>query len=558
MLQERAWYKSWPKYLPKELEISPAPLPTLLTRSASMFPDKPCVLYQGRMLSYSAVDDLSSRFAAALVSLGLKKGERVALFMPNMPQFIIGYFGVLKAEGVVVACSPLYKEKELEYQLRDSGSSIILAANDVVRGNDLFKSLDGCRRRLGIRHVITASLTDYLPSMKKSLARFAGVKNLRRRETVRLMDLLRAHQRLDRVLRVDPVDDVAVLQYTGGTTGTSKGAMLTHNNLYSNAVMAAVALPLTPGDVCLAVLPLFHIYGMTVTMNAPIYAGSEVVLLPRFEVKRVIQTIQKERVTCFCAVPTMYVAVINSPEASKFDLRTVRACISGGAPLPAAVRSKFMEMTGGNLVEGYGLTECSPVTHLNPLRDVLPKDGSIGIPLPSTDAAIVDLEDSSKFLPPGEVGELVIRGPQVMKGYWQNSEESRMALREGWLLTGDIAKMDEDGYFYVVDRKKDMVDVGGFKVYPREVEEVLFEHPEVKEAAAIGIADAYQGETVKVFVVLKDPAKRVSEEEIIEFCKERIARYKVPKEVEFVGELPKTLVGKVFRRKLKESAATSR
>jgi len=291
-------------------------------------------------------------------------------------------------------------------------------------------------------------------------------------------------------------------------------------------------------------------------MNAPIFAGAKIVLLPRFEVKQVMETIQKERVTCFCAVPTMYIAVINSEEGKRFDLRTVRACISGGAPLAVAVRKKFIEMTGGNLVEGYGLTECSPVTHINPLKDALPKEASIGIPLPATDAAIVDLDDPEKFLPTGEVGELAIRGPQVMKGYWNRSEESAMVMRNGWLLTGDIAKMDDDGYFYIVDRKKDMVDVGGFKVYPREVEEILFEHPEVKEAAAIGMVDPYRGEAVKAFVVLKDPTKRVSEAEIIQFCTERVAKYKVPRQVEFVGELPKTLVGKVLRRKLRE--ATSR
>jgi len=252
----------------------------------------------------------------------------------------------------------------------------------------------------------------------------------------------------------------------------------------------------------------------------------------------------------------MYIAVINSEEGKRFDLRTVRACISGGAPLAVAVRKKFIEMTGGNLVEGYGLTECSPVTHINPLKDALPKEASIGIPLPATDAAIVDLDDPEKFLPTGEVGELAIRGPQVMRGYWDRKDESALVLRNGWLLTGDIARMDDDGYFYIVDRKKDMVDVGGFKVYPREVEEILFEHPEVKEAAAIGMVDPYRGEAVKAFVVLKDPTKRVSEAEIIQFCTERVAKYKVPKQVEFVGELPKTLVGKVLRRKLRE--ATSR
>jgi len=555
MLQERAWYKSWPKYLPKELEKSPQPLHSLLTHAALLYPKRTAISYQGRDLSYAELDELSSRFASALIGLGLKKGDRVGLFMPNIPQFPISFFGVLKAGGIVVACSPLYKERELEFQLRDSGSSIVVAACDIVRGNDLFQSLEQCRGRLELQRVIAASVTDYLPPLKRRLAGLAKVKNVERRDTIRFTDLIRSHRPLERFPEIDPTNDIAVLQYTGGTTGTSKGAMLTHHNLSCNAKMTAMALPVNEADVALAVLPLFHIYGMTVTMIAPFYAAAKVVLLPRFDVNEVMETIQKERVTIFCAVPTMYVAVINSPEVLKFDLRSVRACLSGGAALPVAVRKKFIELTGGNLVEGYGLTECSPVTHCNPLQDGVVKDGSIGIPAPDTDAAIVDIDDSSKFLAAGEIGELAIKGPQVMKGYWKHLEETDLVLKNGWLLTGDIAKMDEDGYFYIVDRKKDMIDVSGFKVYPREVEEVLFEHSDVKEAAVIGMPDPYRGEAVRAYVILKDPAKKVSEEEMIEFCKERVAKYKVPKKVEFVNELPKTLVGKVLRRKLREAAS---
>jgi len=558
MLQERAWYKSWPSYLPKEIEFTPAPLHLLLTRAATRFPGRVCLAYQGKTLTYSEVDELSSRFASALVGLGVRKGDRVALFMPNMPQFVISYFGILKAGGIVVPCSPLYKEKELEYQLRDSGSSIVVAANDIVKGNDLYQSLGACRSRLNLNQVVAASVTDYLPGIKKSLAGVAGVKNQQRRDTLKFTDLIKSHAPLEKFPEVDAREDVAVLQYTGGTTGTSKGAMLTHYNLFSNALMIAAELPLTAEDVMIACLPLFHIYGMTVTMNSAISAGAKIILHPRFEVEEVMRSIQKEGVTCFCGVPTMYIAVINSPRVSKFDLRTVRACISGGAALPLAVRKRFNELTGGNLVEGYGLTECSPVTHCNPLREGKVKDGSIGIPTPETDAVVVDIENPRKFLAAGEVGELAIKGPQVMKGYWNNREESEMVLKDGWLLTGDIAKMDEDGYFYIVDRKKDMVDVGGFKVYPREVEEVLYEHPGVKEAAVIGMADSYTGEAVRAFIVPKDPSKKLTEEELIDFSKQRLAKYKVPKRVDFVSELPKTLVGKVLRRKLRESAPSPR
>jgi long-chain acyl-CoA synthetase len=316
-----------------------------------------------------------------------------------------------------------------------------------------------------------------------------------------------------------------------------------------------MALPVGGSDVTLAVLPLYHIYGMTAAMNAPLSGGAQIVLLPQFHVVEVMNAIQKKRVTNFCGVPAMYVAIISNPKVKSFNLKSVRACISGGAPLPLAVRRKFIELTGGNLVEGYGLTEASPDTHVNPLQGGVVKDGSVGLPFPHTDAAIVDLDDPGKFLPVGEVGEIVIRGPQVMKGYWNREDETKMVLRNGWLLTGDIGRMDEDGYFYVVDRKKDMIDVGGLKVYPREVEEVLFEHPAVKEAAAIGMPDSFRGEVVRCFLVLKESAGRVTEKEIIDFCSARISKYKVPKKVEFVPELPKTLVGKVLRRRLRESSA---
>lgn len=558
MLKERPWFGSWPKYLPREFHLEPRPLYDILSQSAKKFPKRPCIYFLGNMLTYSIVDEYSSRLASGLISEGLKKGERVAILMPNMPQFVISYFAILKAGGIVVPCSPLYKERELEYQLRDSGSSYIIAASDVIRGNDLYASLDACKDKISLKGIFTTSITDFLPGIKKRLAFLAGIKNVRREGTTSITELIKHSDVLKDYSTVDPIEDVALLQYTGGTTGTSKGAMLTHYNLYSNAVMTAMALPLTEDDISLSVLPLFHIYGMTATMNAPLYAGSSIVLLPRFDVKEVLHTIAKMRVTCFCGVPTMYIAINNYPDVKKFNLRSIRACISGGAPLPSAVRKRFIELTGGNLVEGYGLTECSPVTHCNPLHDGIVKDGSIGIPFPSTDAAIVDLDDPSKFLPPGEIGELAIRGPQVMKGYWNRPDETAKVFVNGWLLTGDIAKMDDDGYFYIVDRKKDMIDVSGFKVYPREVEEVLFEHPAVKEAAVIGVKDEYRGEAVKAFVVLKDASKKINESELIEFCSKRLAKYKVPKAIEFVNELPKTLVGKVLRRKLKEEEARSR
>ena len=560
MLVEHPWRKFWAKHVIEMGDDPPEPKPLfdLVSVTAARDPKKVCIRFQGASMTYGQVDELSSKFAAALVSLGVRKGDRVAIFLPNMPQFVLSYFGILKAGGVVVPCSPLYKAKELEFQLRDSGASVVVAANDIVKGNDLFASVEACRRSLDIK-VVTASLTDYLPPAKRALAGFAGVKNAEREGTAgRFRELVAKGVPLRAFASVDPRNDIAVLQYTGGTTGVAKGAMLTHANLFLNAAVLAAWFPLAKDDVALGVLPFFHIYGMTAAMNAPLYAGSSMVILPRFEVEAVLEAIQNERVTSFCGVPTMYIAVIHHPDVKKFSLRTVRGCISGGAALPAAVIKSFGELTGGTLVEGYGLSEASPVTHCNPMGERASlREGSIGVPLPFTDARVVDMDDPSKRLGVGEAGELAVKGPQVMLGYWNNKAETENVLTaDGWLLTGDVAKMDADGYFYIVDRKKDMIDVSGLKVYPREVEELLFTHPAVKEAAVVGMADEYRGEAVSAYVVLKPESKgKVTEEELIQFCRSSLATYKAPRKVTFVDELPKTLIGKVLRRRLREAGA---
>jgi long-chain acyl-CoA synthetase len=529
------------------------PVYALLRDTAKDRPNNLCIHYQGRNFSYTAVEELSSRFSSALISLGVKKGDRVAIFLPNVPQFIFAYFGILKAGGIVVTCNPIYKERELEYQLKDSGASIIVASRTVAKGLDLYKSLGSSRSRIELRHVITTSLTDYLPPLKKRLAGLVGIKDVPREGTLDFVDLVRTNRPIANPVSVNPREDIAQLQYTGGTTGISKGAMLTHYNLISNAVFGASHFPVTEHDVSLCVLPLFHIYGLTVCMNVPLVVGASMVLLPSFHVEEVMKTIQKRKVTIFSGAPAMYIAIISKPNVRDFDLRSVKACLSGGSALPPAVRKKFMELTGGNLVEGYGLSETSPITHCNPLKAGIVKDGSIGPPFTQTDAAVLDLEDDTRMLAPEEIGELAIKGPQVMKGYWNQKAETDSVFRNGWFLTGDIARMDEDGYFYIVDRKKDMINVGGFKVYPREVEDVLFEHPDIREAGVIGVPDSFTGEAVKAFVVLKDPSKRLSEQDVISFCAAKLAKYKAPKKVDFVQELPKTLIGKVLRRKLRES-----
>jgi long-chain acyl-CoA synthetase len=551
-LVERPWLKA---KLDGRYSIPPPekkPLYSLLTDSARLHPNNLCIHYQGRNFTYSQVDDVSSRFASALISLGVKKGDRVAIFMPNLPQLVFAYFGILKVGAVVVMCNPIYKERELEYQLKDSGSIVVLATRTIVKDLDLFKSLEACRERLQLKHVITTGVTDYLPPLKRRLAGLVGVKEVPRKGTLDFVKLVSSSAPVTGYAEVDPERDVAQLQYTGGTTGISKGAMLTHYNLVSNAVYGVRIFPVTENDVSLCALPLFHIYGLTVTMNIPIAVGAGIVLLPSFHVEEVMKTIQKMRVTLFSGAPAMYIAINSNPNGNRFDLKSVRACMSGGSALPPAVRKRFMELTGGNLVEGYGLSETSPVTHVNPLTGGVVKDGSIGPPFSETDAMIVDLANSDRVLPIGEVGELAVKGPQVMKGYWNQEAETEAVLRDGWFLTGDIARMDQDGYFYIVDRKKDMINVGGFKVYPREVEDVLFEHPDVKEVGVVGIPDEFSGEVPKAFVVLKDPSRELTEQQVIDFCQERLAKFKVPRKVEFVQELPKTLIGKVLRRKLRE------
>ena len=559
-LAERPWLKNQLDGRYRAPPPEKRPLYSLLTDSARQHPRNTCIHYQGRSFTYAQVDELSSRFASGLVSLGLKPGDRVAIFLPNTPQLVFAYFGVLKSGGVVVMCNPVYKERELEFQLRDSGAEIVVASRTVANGMDLYGSLELCRGRLSLRHVITTSLTDYIPPLKKGVVAAAnsagvavrGVKNVRRAGTLDFVKLVNSSEPMTMYAPVDPESDVALLQYTGGTTGVAKGAMLTHYNLVSNAVYGARLFPVKEDDVSLSVLPLFHIYGMTVTMNMALAVGATVVLLPSFHVEEVMKTIQKMKVTLFSGAPAMYIAINSKENASGFNLRSVRACMSGGSALPPAVRKKFMSLTGGNLVEGYGLSETSPVTHVNPLTNGVVKDGSIGPPFSGTDARVVDLEDGSREMGVGETGELAVKGPQVMKGYWNQEAETKAVLNDGWFLTGDIARMDEDGYFYIVDRKKDLINVGGFKVYPREVEDVLFEHPDVKEVGVVGVPDEFSGEVVKAFVVLKDPAKKPTEQEVIDFCLKRLAKFKAPKKVEFVDELPKTLIGKVLRRKLRE------
>ncbi len=549
---ERPWFKFWPEGVPKTLDYPNVPLHTLLEGSAKEFPKKTCIIFFGKRITYSELSNLVDRFATALHRLGIRKGDVVALYLPNMPQFVIAYYAVLKLGGIVSGVSPLVVERELEFQLTDS------EAKAIVLLDALYPRFEKVWEKTQVKFAVVARLGEYMPRIKAVLGsllkKIPTAKVPSRPNIYFFRDLVEKTPPEPPTVEINPKEDLAVLQYTGGTTGLPKGAMLTHENLVANAVGCAAWLKAEKGvDVGLAVLPFFHIYGMTVVMNFTLYSGGTMVVLPRFDVLEVLKSIQKYKVTLFPGVPTLYAMIVNHPQVTKYNLRSVKFCISGAAPLPPEVQKRFMELTGAVLVEGYGLTEAAPVTHCNPLDPTMKtvKIGSIGIPWPSTDAKIVDAETGTRELPVGEVGELVVKGPQVMKGYWKRPEETSMVLRDGWLYTGDLGKMDEDGYFYITDRKKDLIKYKGYSVYPRELEDILYEHPAVKLAAVVGKPDPVAGEIPKAFVVLKEGAT-ATEEEIMKFVNERVAPYKAIREVEFRKELPTTMVGKVLRRVLRE------
>ncbi|MEM4546160.1 MAG: long-chain fatty acid--CoA ligase [Nitrososphaerota archaeon] len=535
---DRPWYRFYPEGVPRSIDYPEMPLHGLLERSASAYPEKIAVVSgeNGYRLTYRELNELASRFANVLISMDAARGDRVALFLPNIPQFLIAYYGALKAGCVVTTISPLARENTLLFQLNDSEAESLVVYEPLLP--TFLKVASSTKVK---RIFVTGGDTNKPPQLPEGNYHWFDV-------------VLSKYSPEPPKVEINPKRDLACLQYTGGTTGTPKGAMLTHFNMVSNAIAFSVWTRCRPAkEVFLTVLPLSHIFGMTTSMNAPIYTVGTIVLLQKFDVKKVLETIQSYDVTVFCGVPTMYALIVASPEVQSYNLRSIRCCISGGSPLPPEVQRKFIQLTGGVLVEGYGLTECSPGTHTNPVDPSMKsvKIGSIGLPWPDVDARIVDLETGSKTLPPGEIGELVIKGPQVMLGYWKRPEETREVLRDGWLYTGDVAKMDEDGYFYIVDRKKDLIKHKGYSVYPREVEDVIYEHPAVKLCAVVGKPDPVAGEVPKAFVVLKDGAQ-LTADELINFLKERLEPYKLVREVEFRKELPLTSAGKVHRRLLRE------
>ncbi|MFJ7937298.1 AMP-binding protein [Peribacillus sp. NPDC096622] len=553
-MSNKPWQAIYPEQIPAVLSYEDKPLYSFLKESAEEFPDKVSIHFQGKELTFREVHESALKFAAYLKSIGLQKGERVAVMLPNCPQGVISFFGILIAGGVVVQTNPTYTERELEYQMKDSGAKIILAM-DI-----LFPRVSAVASRTDIEHIIVTAIKEYLPFPKNLIYPFIQKKqygiviNVEHEGNHHLFSEIMKRKITEEVVTV-PIDvdnDLALLQYTGGTTGFPKGVMLTHKNLLANTKMCNAWLYKNKRgeERILAILPFFHVYGMTTVLVLSVMEGNTMIIMPKFDVEATLKTIQKQKPTMFPGAPTMYIGLLNHPDIAKYDLSSINACISGSASLPLEVQEQFEKITGGKLVEGYGLSETSPVTHANFIWDQPRVKGSVGLPWPDTDSAILSLE-SYEELPPNEIGEIAIKGPQVMKGYWNRPDETENTFKNGWLLTGDLGYMDEQGFFYVVERKKDTIIAGGFNIYPREVEEVLYEHEAIQEVVVAGIPDPYRGETVKAYVVLKKNA-RVTEEELNEFARKNLASYKVPRSYEFRDELPKTTIGKILRRVLIE------
>jgi long-chain acyl-CoA synthetase len=569
-LRDRPWLKSYPPGVPESIEPYPEEsVWWLLQRSVERFPDSPAVAFpvapRAKTLTYRQLSDQAEQFAGALASMGVKKGDPVGLLLPNSPQFVVAWYACQRLGAIAVGNNPLYTVRELSHQLSDAGVKILVTLDL------LYPLAAAVQDEVGLERVVVTKIGDYLGWPINKLAPIKQKKEAQHEgrswppvpadaQVTWWSDLMKGSYGQLPDLEVNPKEDVAALVYTGGTTGLSKGAMLTHHNMVSNALQTATWFVDTKegeeGIMC--VLPFFHSYGLSAVMNVGISKAMKLVLLPRFELEMCLKAIQKEKPTLFPGVPRIYIAINESPESSKYDLSSIRACFSGAAPLPVAVAEKFEKITGGRLVEGYGLTETSPVTHINPVYGKR-KFGSIGLPMVDTDCKIVDLDNPEKEVKQGEPGELCMAGPQIMKGYWNRPDETDDMVRvhkDGirWLHSGDIATVDEEGYFSIVDRKKDMILVSGFNVYPTDVEQVLYRHPKVAQVCVVGIPDDKTGEAVKAFVVLKE-GQKATEKEILDWTRDPktgLTGYRAPKHLEFREELPTTMVGKVLRRVLLE------
>jgi long-chain acyl-CoA synthetase len=559
----RPWLRWYAPGVDARPHVPDVALTQLLDDAAHDFPRRKALAFLGRTMTYRALVDTVDRFAGALDGLGVRKGDRVALILPNCPQNVIAFFAVLRLGAVVVQHNPLYTSSELHHQLADSGATVAIVYDGAYR------RLADARPGTALRNVIVTSLADYLPSGKRLALRlpFGSVREKRERlvtalpsdvDVLKFDALLESSSRQMRQVPVTPAHDLALLQYTGGTTGLPKGAMLTHRNLVANAYQATAWDPdMQRGqETVLAALPIFHVYGLTMCLTMNMLAAGTLVLLPTFELGLLFKAIDKWKPTVFPGVPPMYDQIVRSRRTARHDLRSVRTCVSGAMRLPPETVDKFERVTGGRLVEGYGLTESSPVALANPLN-ASARPGTIGIPVPGTDARIADLDDPSRNAPPGGAGELCVRGPQVFGGYWGQPEETASMLRDGWLHTGDIAVMDREGFVTIVDRKRDVILASGFSIFPSEIEDVLAEHPAVQDCAVAGVSHPYRGETVKAFVVVRED-QQVTEEELHGFCSARLVAYKVPALFEFRDELPHNILGKVLRRVLRDEHEAAR
>jgi long-chain acyl-CoA synthetase len=533
-MAERLWLENYP--VRWNLEYPKISLYEHIKQTTAENDDLIALVFMGNEITYQKMQENIDRIAAALTDLGVKKGDRVALMLPNCPEYVYTYYACMKLGAIVVQMNPLYMPDEVEFIIKDSGAKYFVGVDAAI------ESFQQARKKVDLEQVIIVRLF------------WTEVEG----ENLWYDELLQNYPPESPEAEIDPQEDVAVFQYTGGTTGLPRACMLTHYNLVANVMQIKEWLKEWVDKVFaekgrqhfgIGILPLFHSYGMTCVMNTGLSLPSAQVLIPQFNADALLQAIVQYRPALFPAVPTIYIAVANHPQLADYQIHgIVEICNSGAAPMPVDVMARFERDTGSKMLEGYGLSEASPVTHCNPLFGVR-KPGSVGLPYPDTDCKIVDLVDGVTEMPVGEEGELLIKGPQVMKGYWNRPEETAETLRDGWLYTGDIAKMDEEGYFYIVDRKKDLVITGGYNVYPREVDEVLFEHPKIAEAVTAGIPDDYYGEVLKAYVVLKE-GEEATAEEIIEFCSQKLARYKLPRQVEFRSELPKSAIGKILRREL--------
>jgi len=548
--QDKPWLKFYEKGVPETISYEEICMPDILDRTAKEFADNTALIFQGYKLTYRQFKEMVDRFATCLADFGIKQGDAVAILLPNLIPCVVAYFSILKIGAITVMNNPLYTDRELEHQFNDSGAKALITLDLLAN-----RMID-LRPKTKIRQIVYTSIGDYLPFPKNLLFPLVAKKKKLAADVRQAPDVFTWKDCISKYQQRPPTvklgfEDVAMYQYTGGTTGVSKGVMLTHANLSKQVQQAAVWFPkFEKGtQIVLGALPYFHVFGMSTAMNFAVHVGWAQVLVPRPQPEPLLEAIRKFRPTFVALVPTMYIGMLNHPDLKKTDMSCIKGAFSGSAPLPVEVIHEFERITGAVIVEGFGLTETTPVTHINPFGGIR-KVGSVGVPISDTECRIVSLDDGVTDVPVGEPGELIIKGPQVMKGYKDMPDETANTLRNGWCYTGDIGTMDQDGYFYIVDRKKDMIISGGFNIYPRDIDEVFYQHPKVQEACAIGIPDPKRGENVKVFVVLKE-GETATQKELLEYCATKLAKFKLPAEIEFRTELPKTNVGKILRKQLR-------